>query len=73
MVGLGANQPKDSIYPLNVADADGHQQPMNGTYNYVLHFEREEIPPVEAFWSITIYDAEGFQVANPIDHFAIGW
>jgi hypothetical protein len=49
MVGLGANQPKDSIYPLNVADADG--QPRNAAYNYVvLHFEREEIPPMEAFW-----------------------
>jgi hypothetical protein len=70
MVGLGANQPKDAIYPLNVVDADG--QPMDGTHNYMLHFEKEQLPPVEAFWSITMYDAEGFQVANSLERFAIG-
>jgi hypothetical protein len=70
MVGLGANQPQDAIYPLNVVDADG--QPMDGAHSYVLHFEKDELPPVEAFWSITMYDAEGFQVANPLERFAIG-
>jgi hypothetical protein len=70
MVGLGANQPEDAIYPLNVVDADG--QPMDGTHSYLLHFEKEQLPPVEAFWSITMYDAEGFQVANSLERFAIG-
>ncbi len=70
MVGLGANQPQDAIYPLNVVDANG--QPMDGAHRYVLHFEKEQLPPVEAFWSITMYDAEGFQVANSLDRFAIG-
>ncbi|MFH7243818.1 MAG: DUF1254 domain-containing protein [Spirulina sp.] len=70
MVGLGANQPQDAVYPLNVVDADG--QPMDGAHSYVLHFEKAELPPVEAFWSITMYDAEGFQVANSLDRFAIG-
>lgn len=70
MVGLGANQPQDAIYPLNLVDADG--QPMKGEHRYVLHFSSTELPPVEAFWSITMYDAEGFQVANPLDRFAIG-
>lgn len=37
MLGLGANQPADAIYPLNIADADG--KPMNGDQNYVLHFK----------------------------------
>jgi len=70
MVGLGANQPDDAVYPLNVADGDG--QPLNGDHDYVLHFGKDELPPVEAFWSVTMYDAEGFQAPNPIDRFAIG-
>lgn len=70
MVGLGANQPEDAIYPLNVADADG--KPMVGEGRYVIRFARDELPPAKAFWSITMYDAEGFQVANPLNRFAIG-
>lgn len=70
MVGLGANQPEDAIYPLCVADADG--KPMTGDQRYVMRFEKSEIPPVGAFWSITMYDAEGFQVANRLNRFAIG-
>lgn len=70
MVGLGANQTDDAIYPLNVFDADG--KPIDAENNYVLHFERDELPPVNAFWSLTMYDVEGFQVANPINRFAIG-
>ncbi len=69
-LGLGANQPEDAIYPLNVADADG--KPVTADNRYVMHFDKAEIPPVDAFWSLTMYDAEGFQVANPIDRFAIG-
>ncbi|MBL1174918.1 DUF1254 domain-containing protein [Pantanalinema sp. GBBB05] len=70
MVGLGANQPQDAIYPLCLADADG--KPLAGANNYVLHFTKDELPPVEAFWSITMYDAEGFQVINTLNRFAIG-
>jgi len=70
MAGLGANQPEDAIYPLNVGDADGN--PLEGSGNYVLHFAKEELPPVGAFWSVTMYDEAGFQVANKINRFAIG-
>lgn len=70
LIGLGANQPEDAIYPLNVADADG--KPMEGMNKYVIHFAKEELPPVGAFWSITMYDEEGFQVANKLNRFAIG-
>ncbi len=70
MVGLGANQPDDAIYPLAVHDADG--KVLTGEQKYVLRFEKSELPPVNAFWSVTMYDAEGFQVANPISRFAIG-
>jgi hypothetical protein len=70
MVGLGANQPEDAIYPMCIGDADG--KPIRGENRYVLHFNKEELPPVEAFWSVTMYDESGYQVANQIDRFAIG-
>jgi len=37
-----------------------------------MHFDKAQLPPVSAFWSLTMYDADGFQVANRINHFAIG-
>ena len=70
LIGLGANQPEDAIYPLNFADA--HGKPLVGEHKYVLHFSKEELPPVDAFWSVTMYDAAGFQVANSLNRFAIG-
>jgi hypothetical protein len=70
MAGLGANQPEDAVYPMNVADAD--DTPVTGENKYVLHFNKDELPPVNAFWSLTMYDAEGFQVANPLNRFALG-
>ena len=70
MAGLGANQVDDAIYPLSIADADG--KPVTSENRYVLHFAKDELPPVDAFWSLTMYDAEGFQVANPINRFTVG-
>ena len=43
MVGLGANQPEDAIYPLCIADASG--KPLQGGRNYLLHFNNSELPP----------------------------
>jgi hypothetical protein len=70
MIGLGANQPADAIYPMCVADAEG--KPPKGENKYVLHFAKAELPPVGAFWSLTMYDAEGFPVPNPLNRYAIG-
>ena len=71
-LGLGANLPEDAIYPLNIADSTG--KPLVGSERYKVHFEKDGTPPVNAFWSITLYDDEGFQVANPLDRFALsGW
>ena len=70
LVGLGANPPEDAVYPLLIADADG--DPITGEQDYVLHFDAGELPPVAAFWSVTMYDAEGYQVANELNRFAIG-
>jgi hypothetical protein len=68
-VGLGANLPEDAIYPLNLGDETG--KPLDGTNKYVLHLEKGATPPVNAFWSVTLYDAEGFQVANSLNRFAV--
>jgi hypothetical protein len=70
MVGLGANQPEDAIYPLLIADHEG--KALEGGKEYVLRFGREELPPVNAFWSVTMYDEKGFQIPNSLNRFAIG-
>ncbi|KJZ65317.1 DUF1254 domain-containing protein [Pseudomonas fluorescens] len=68
-MGLGANLPEDAIYPLNIGDVEG--KPLDGANKYVLHFDKGETPPVNAFWSITLYDPEGFQVGNALNRFAV--
>ncbi|MGZ9737956.1 DUF1254 domain-containing protein [Pseudomonas azerbaijanorientalis] len=68
-VGLGANLPEDAIYPLNIGDSNG--KPLDGANKYVLHFSKGETPPVNAFWSITLYDPQGFQVGNSLNRFAV--
>lgn len=67
--GLGANLPEDAIYPLNLGDQNGN--PLHGKNDYVLHFEKQNLPPVKAFWSVTLYNTEGFQVANELNRFAL--
>src|SRR5271166_23330 len=67
--GLGANLPEDAIYPLNLADETG--KPLDGSSAYTLHFEKGALPPVNAFWSITLYDSEGYQVPNSLNRFAV--
>ncbi len=67
--GLGANLPEDAIYPLNLADESG--KPLDGVNSYTIHFEKATLPPAEAFWSITLYDDDGFQVPNSLNRFAV--
>ena len=68
-IGLGANLPEDAIYPLNLGDETG--KPLDGANKYTLHFDKGSTPPANAFWSVTLYDVDGFQVANPINRFAL--
>jgi hypothetical protein len=70
MVGLGANLPEDAVYPLNLGDSDG--KPLTGASQYVVHFNKDEIPPVNAFWSFTLYDEAGFGTQNRLNRNAIG-
>jgi len=68
--GLGANWSEDTVYPTSVLDAEG--TPFHGKNNYRLHFPKGQLPPAQAFWSITMYNAQYFLVPNPIDRYAIG-
>lgn len=70
MIGLGANLPEDAVYPFNLGDSDG--KPLDGANRYVLHFPKEQIPPARAFWSVTLYDKDGFPTANALQRNAIG-
>jgi hypothetical protein len=67
--GLGANVPEDAVYPLNLGDDAG--RPLDGANKYTMHFAKEALPPVRAFWSITLYDQDGFQVGNTLNRFAV--
>jgi hypothetical protein len=67
--GIGVNLPEDAIYPLLMNEADG--TPFNGNNTYLLHFNASEIPPVDAFWSITMYNADGYTVNNSINRYAL--
>lgn len=67
--GLGANLPQDAIYPLNLGDENG--QPLDGRNAYTIHFDKANLPPVDAFWSVTLYNDQGFQVANALNRFAV--
>lgn len=69
LVGLGANQPEDAFYPMVIVDGEGKE--LIAGKKYVIHFNKDEIPPADAFWSITMYDPD-FAVPNPINRYAIG-
>jgi hypothetical protein len=69
-LGLGANIPQDAIYPTSMADAEG--QPYNGANRYVMHFAKGETPPVNAFWSLTMYNEGGYFISNSMNRYAIG-
>jgi hypothetical protein len=67
--GLWGNHGYEANYAFAWTDADG--QPLEGANRYELRLE--EPPPVEAFWSLTMYDVPDFYlVANPIDRYSIG-
>ncbi|MDD1703049.1 MAG: DUF1254 domain-containing protein [Methanoregula sp.] len=67
--GLGANIAEDAVYPSVTVDRNGNR--LNGTHNYVLHFNKTDLGVANAFWSVTMYDREGFFVPNPINRYAI--
>lgn len=67
---LGAVPPEDAVYLGCHQDAQGRS--LTGSQHYLMHFAKNQIPKVQAFWSLTLYDAQGYFAANPIHRFAIG-
>jgi hypothetical protein len=68
--GIAANPPEESIYPSCFVDQDG--EPLYGSKNYTITFTKNNLPPVDAFWSLTAYDREGFTVPNELERYSIG-
>ncbi|OMB87672.1 DUF1254 domain-containing protein [Mycolicibacterium conceptionense] len=68
-VGLGANRPQDAVYPTSETDADG--QAYDGANKYTVHFDKGRFPPVDGFWSLTMYDEGFFFVDNPLDRYTL--
>ncbi|HEY4143076.1 MAG TPA: DUF1254 domain-containing protein [Pseudolabrys sp.] len=70
LIGLGVNLPEDAVYPAGFVDGEG--KPYSGLNRYVLHFDKGKFPPAGAFWSVTLYDKDGFQAPNALNRFALG-
>jgi hypothetical protein len=68
-IGLGANRPRDAIYPTSEEDATG--KPYDGSKQYVMHFAKGQTPPVDGFWSLTMYDDKYFFVDNPLNRYTL--
>lgn len=68
---IWANRPDASVYPETHTDGFGMQ--LDGKYNYIIHFAANKFPPVDDFWSITLYRGDSLTlVKNPINRFSIG-
>lgn len=70
--GIYANSPIEALYPIANFDRDGKVLTGAGQQAYTIRFEGGNLPPVEFFWSLTMYYAASkFLVANSIDRYSI--
>jgi hypothetical protein len=68
LLGPGWNRPQDAVYPLSQKDANGDEYD-GAKHKYVMRFEKGQMPPAEAFWSLTMYDSDFFFVPNAINRY----
>jgi hypothetical protein len=68
-IGLGANRPQDAVYPTS--EGPDVAQKYSGDKKYVMRFEKGQLPPVDGFWSLTMYDAGYFFVDNPLNRYTL--
>ena len=71
VAGILANDPAEAVYPITRKDGNG--QPLDGSkHNYTLTFPADAFPPVNAFWSVTMYDGKTqLLIKNSIDRYLI--
>lgn len=69
LIGLAANPTIDAVYISALFDTNNDK--LEGSRSYVIHFNKDEFPPANAFWSLTAYDHEGFMISNPLNRFGI--
>lgn len=69
--GLGGLPYQEALYPMCETDAEGY--PLDGNHRYVIHFEKNQLPPVNGFWSLSLYSQQTFNfVENEINRYSIG-
>ena len=68
--GIGVNTAQEAYLPTTFTDSQG--KPLSGNSSYLIHFEPGQTPPVDAFWSITMYNDKVLLVDNPINRYSIG-
>jgi hypothetical protein len=69
-IGLGANRPQDAVYPTGEKDGSGNDFD-TASKKYVMHIDKGQMPPVDGFWSLTMYDATYFFVPNSLNRYTL--
>jgi hypothetical protein len=70
-IGWGANVPEEAVYPVSRVDGSG--DPYDGaTATYTMRFEAGELPPVDAFWSLSVYGPDLFFTEHPAGTYTVG-
>ncbi|WP_447740431.1 DUF1254 domain-containing protein [Pseudomonas laurentiana] len=70
VTGLYGNDREETLYPPFYLDANGQKLDAS-RHRYTLRFAPGQLPPVNAFWSLTLYDAQRLLVANPLNRYLI--
>ncbi len=67
LIGLGAILPQDVSYPT--AFNDEHNKTLDGSNLYLLHFDKDKLPPTLELWSVSAYDVDGYYIPNKINRY----
>lgn len=70
VLGIWGNSAQEAIYPTYLVDADG--QKLDGSHRYTIRFAKDQLPPVNSFWSLTMYELPAsLLVSNPLDRYLL--